>query len=255
MRFDLQGDPLRTEEETRDFVLNFAESNDKENKEKNWVDHARYLVDVDFSNIKHLGFLESKDSQDPDCYELEVMIELKVPASCRKRFAYKEKRSCINKVKSPFNMHTQNLFLNYWNLNQCFYLKGKANKRDFYQFMSKLKQTAGEYCPIKQQLQAEIMDKESAFQYLMQLLRRSVNINAKIDKLRLPLRLAIMHLLSYGKVSIFDTTFDSFISVLSSDSSWNSEKYEDYTAYLIDQIGLKLKTGESENIGSLFASA
>ena len=143
------------------------------------MDHARYFVDLDFSNIKRFGFQYEADLKDRDCYDLEVMIELKLPALCRKRFSFKDKRSCTNKVKSPFNMHGQNLFLNYWNLNQCFYLRGKANERDFKKFMQTFKQAGG--AQIDSRLQAGVMERESAFGEVQALLRRSVNLNAKID--------------------------------------------------------------------------
>jgi hypothetical protein len=70
------------------------------------------MAELNFDNIISFSY-ELTDKV------LHAVIQLKNPVSVRKRL-----KGESNTVRSPFNMQNQNEFLNYWNLNQTFYLKG-----------------------------------------------------------------------------------------------------------------------------------
>jgi hypothetical protein len=63
---------------------------------------------------------------------------------------------------------------------------------------------------------------------------RAYKFALKLDELRLPLRYAIMSLLSLKRVSIFNESIVSFINLLATDPKWNSSRFAEYGSYLID---------------------
>ena len=64
------------------------------------------MVEIEFENITHISYEVTNSG------ELKIMISVRRPVVVRKRI-----RNQVNAVRSPFNMHTQNMFLNYWNVN------------------------------------------------------------------------------------------------------------------------------------------
>ena len=85
---------------------------------------------MQLSNITHLCW-----DVDDASNELSVVIQVNNPVDCSKRY-----RDSFNAVRSPFNMHEQNQFLNNWNTNQTFYLKGAPDRKDFAAMLNFLKQ-------------------------------------------------------------------------------------------------------------------
>jgi hypothetical protein len=55
-----------------------------------------------------------------------------------------------------------------------------------------------------------------------------------LNQLELPLRCSILALLSNYKVSIFNENLVKFMRHLQTQAKWNSARYADYGAYLID---------------------
>lgn len=100
----MYGDPLLAEEESREKHLSAAAQKPDQNKPKGWVDFAVYMAELDFSNMTHFSY-------ELDENELQLLISVRRPVGVRKRL-----RDQTNSVRSPFNMHTQNQFLNYWNV-------------------------------------------------------------------------------------------------------------------------------------------
>lgn len=75
-------------------------------KRPGWIDFAVYMAEFDFDNITSLSYqLDESDY-------LQMLISVKRPVTVRKRL-----RDHVNQVRSPFNMHSENQFLNYWNVN------------------------------------------------------------------------------------------------------------------------------------------
>lgn len=58
----------------------------------------------------------------------------------------------------------------------------------------------------------------------------------KLEELRLPLKYAVMSLLSMNRVTIYNETTVAFVNSLAADPKWNSAKYAEYGGYLIDQM-------------------
>ena len=63
---------------------------------------------------------------------------------------------------------------------------------------------------------------------------RSAKFHQILDRLYLPLRYSILALLSNSKVSIHSEKLVKFMRHLQTQEKWNSERYADYGAYLID---------------------
>lgn len=98
MKFFLFGDPLLSEEESREKHLMAAENVQPDpNKRPGWVDFAVYMAEFDFDNITSLSY------QIGDSDDLQMLISVKRPVAVRKRL-----RDLVNQVRSPFNMHSEN---------------------------------------------------------------------------------------------------------------------------------------------------
>jgi hypothetical protein len=106
LKFFLYGDPLLSEEESRIKHLSSAQQVEPDpSKRPGWVDFAVYMAEIDFDNITHLSYeLNERD-------EIQMLISVRRPVGVRKRL-----REQVNSVRSPFNMHSENQFLNYWNV-------------------------------------------------------------------------------------------------------------------------------------------
>ena len=87
------------------------------------------MAEIEFENITHISY-EIKNE-----VELRILISVRRPVNVRKRL-----RNQTNSVRSPFNMHTQNMFLNYWNVNQTFYLEGTHTGTKFKEILQFIKQ-------------------------------------------------------------------------------------------------------------------
>lgn len=90
-------------EEQREKHLNAAKEQDS-SKPSGWVDFAVYMAELDFDNVTNISY-ESCGK------ELQMLISVRRPIGVRKRL-----RDQSNAVRSPFNMHSENQFLNYWNV-------------------------------------------------------------------------------------------------------------------------------------------
>jgi hypothetical protein len=104
LKFYLMGDPLLEEEECRAKFLQLAREPERD-RQPGYVNHAVYMAEFNFDNIKRLSYQITEDS-------LQVVIQVYNPVPVRKRI-----RGQVNTVRSPFNMHNQSPFLNYWNVN------------------------------------------------------------------------------------------------------------------------------------------
>jgi len=93
---------------------------------------------------------------------------------------------------------------------------------------------------IESKLQVQLLEKEKIIEIGKSLNSRSHKFKLVLNNLRLPLRYAVMSLLSMNRVSIFNENFIPFITTLAVDQRWNSEKYAEYGSYIIDQMSLEL---------------
>ena len=69
---------------------------------------------------------------------------------------------------------------------------------------------------------------------------RSHKFNLLLNNLKLPLKYAIMSLLSNNRVSILSNTLVPFVNQLVFDTIWNSDKFADYGSFIIEQISTEL---------------
>jgi len=69
---------------------------------------------------------------------------------------------------------------------------------------------------------------------------RSHKFNLLLNNLKLPLKYAIMSLLSNNRVSILSDTLVPFVNQLAYDPKWNSDKFADYGSFLIEQMSTEL---------------
>ena len=105
MKFIVHGDPLLGEEESREKYIVAAQEPESD-KPVWWVAHAVYMAEIEFENMTHISY-EVNDSE-----ELRILISVRRPVVVRKKI-----RNQVNAVRSPFNLHSQNMFINYWNVN------------------------------------------------------------------------------------------------------------------------------------------
>ena len=192
LKFIVFGDPLLELEETRARAIQITQ--DKSDRPQNWVDHATYMIELDFRKIKRISYQFNETSSD----NLTILLEMRTPASCRKRH-----NNNLAYVRSPFNMHEQSQFLNYWNINQSFYLKGRSDRAKLDKIL-KTVQKENPSIKIFDSLKAQYFSKPEIVMVCKSLMSRQNKFSLLIEELRLPLRYAILSLLSCGKISIFD---------------------------------------------------
>lgn len=161
---------------------------------------------------------------------MQVVVQVRNPLPVRKRL-----RGQTNTARSPFNMHLQSPFLNYWNCQQTFYLRGHCDRHDFAMMLNTLR-SVNPTVKIEQELPVKFLKKQEIVEVGKSLNSRAYKFGTLMDQLRLPMRYAIMSLLSLYKVSIFNETLVKFVNCLACDQKWNSDKYAEYGAYLIDQM-------------------
>lgn len=136
LRFSICGDPLFKMEESRWLELN---------RRRELVDvvgrsniNAEYSLDIDFQNIKSFTWRRDQSGYvAPGNIKVLFMVQLEKPCGSRKKnfltfhgqklYEQKFKKrffSFQSNCRSPLNLGTSdtNLFLNFWNLNQTFYL-------------------------------------------------------------------------------------------------------------------------------------
>ena len=75
----MNGDPLLSEEESREKHLSAAEQPDPDpSKGRGWVDYAVYMAEIDFDNVTHLSYEQNDE-------DLQILISLRRPVGVRKR--------------------------------------------------------------------------------------------------------------------------------------------------------------------------
>jgi hypothetical protein len=191
------GDPLLAEEESREKHLSAAAQMPDQNKPKGWVDFAVYMAELDFGNMTHFSYELYEN-------ELQLLISVRRPVGVRKRL-----RDQTNLVRSPFNMHTQNQFLNYWNVKQSFYMRGIATK-DFKKILELIVKE-NPSIKISDRLTASFLSKNEIVEQEKILNSRSVKFLCTLNQLQLSLRYSIFALLSCNKVSIFNESLVKFM--------------------------------------------
>lgn len=83
-------------------------------------------------------------------------------------------------------------------------------------------------------LNIKLMNSDELYKTFQSLNTKSEKFMTNLNLLKLPLKLAVMHLLSCGKVSIFDPFLVSFVQTLAEDVKWNCDKNAELGAYMID---------------------
>ena len=78
------------------------------------------------------------------------------------------------------------------------------------------------------------MDSTQVIDYGKQLNSRASKFMILLEELRLPLKYAVLSLLSMNRTTIFNESLVGFINSLAVDSKWNSDKYAEYGGYIID---------------------
>jgi hypothetical protein len=81
---------------------------------------------------------------------------------------------------------------------------------------------------------------------------RAHKFQLKLEELLLPLKYAILSLLSLNRVTIYNETLVAFVNSLATDSKWNSEKYAEYGGYLIDQMAFTLNPHKPQDLTEVF---
>jgi len=86
-----------------------------------------------------------------------------------------------------------------------------------------------------------LLKKAEMIETAKKLISRSHKFKLLLESLRLPLRYAVISLLSNHRVSIFNETLVPFLQLLVQSSKWNdSDKYADYGSFLIDKLSFEL---------------
>jgi hypothetical protein len=148
-------------------------------------------------------------------------------------------------------MHNQSQFLNYWNCNQTFYLEGQADRHYLHLLLNTVK-SINPSIKIQDFIAVKLMTKEAVVEVGKSLNSRAHKFQLKLDELRLPLKYAVMSLLSLNRVTIYNETLVAFINSLATDPKWNSEKYAEYGGYLIDQMAYDLNPKKQSELTDAF---
>jgi len=116
-----------------------------------------------------------------------------------------------------------NLFLNYWNLNQTFFLKGKTTVAHFENFKVVLAKRSLHATIVEETgpLSVNILNIESSKQEMKDLKVRGFKFSLMLDALRLQLRYSILALLSENKVYLFNPSLIKLIHSLG-EKGWNN---------------------------------
>ena len=174
----------------------------------------------------------------------------------RKSEAY---RSFAQSCRSPLNMghDDANLYPNFWNLNQTFYLKGVTTKFRFNRLLHILRQR----CPLAVISEDTFISGVRVIENPRDLLHeigvlktRGEGFRLLLDKMRLQMRYAFMALLSQNRVSLYNDTILMLMSNVLK-AKWNDrESSSNFCAFLLDKMHFKLdpQARPYENLINLF---
>ena len=168
------------------------------------------------------------------------------PCPVQKIYSNREQKP--QDVRSPFR-HPTDLFMNYWNLHQVYYLCGRSYQDLLDRFVDVIKKR-NPLCKIsvdfedgKQAGQASNSSKisnhmqNSIILPVRDLLRRSKLFQESLPKLRLPLMFSILAMLSQDKVNLFNNRLKDFMDYLIAMSDCNkSERNAQRAACAIDAM-------------------
>ena len=211
LKFCLFGDPLFNEEESRWLQT------ERRNEFKSIVGgesnlNSEYLLDLDFTNISHLTYTvtnydESRNIHLPAGKEVFVtlLIQMNKPSNCRKKnflTAYGKQRLSAKKrmnewfecnkpsaCRSPLNMGEEeaNLFLNFWNVSQTYFLKGRTTIARFDRFKEILRSRCINAIIVEEttSIGVQILDQQMTRNEMKALKVRGYQFKQRLDQFRL----------------------------------------------------------------------
>lgn len=257
LKFFLFGDPLFEVEESRWLELSRRRELHSVVGESNI--NSQYMLDLEFQNIKHLVYKVEQDvtlRREGEIF-VTLLIQLDKPSGSRKlnllthygKQQYSKKMSGrywspTSASRSPLNMGEDdaNLFLNFWNLNQTFYLKGRTTVRRFDDFKSIVSKRCLNATIVEEteSIGVQILAKEAIKEEMKELKVRGHTFVEALNKLKLQVRYAILALLSEGRVSLFNSTLVPLMRNCVK-KGWNgSEDTATFASFLLDKMHFEL---------------
>ena len=250
-QFDVSGDPLFDMEDRRWLS---AQRQKYEQSQFSGHVNAVYSLGIDFANIKSLSYKIDQNSDSeanhPDELDITLIIQLDHPCSAQKKYFYTDyamKALNVNTAKqflcacrSPLNLGftDENTFLNFWNLNQTFVIKGKTNTARFGLFMEVIKNRCI-YAPIvdeSNQSGIKLLEEERISLETRELINRGRRFMEQLEEYRLQLRYSIMALLSENKVSLFNISLKKLMNTIIN-KRWNqNETTACFASFLLDKM-------------------
>ena len=163
-----------------------------------------------------------------------MIIEMKQACSCMKNYA---NMRCLSHVRSIFHMTAEkngqgehlhrNIFLNYWNLNQTFFMVGTSTKDKFFHFLDVIKRRNPSLKVNENSYLTERLSLDETKKELIDVLKRSELFYQHMNNLRLPSRCAILALLSGKRVSLFNDSLIKLMEHLLA-QKWNRKEPVDW---------------------------
>ena len=154
--------------------------------------------------------------------EVTLMIQMDKPSSCRKSvllnnfgmqtYYQTQRRNYFPprpwNCRSPLNLGAKdsNMFLNFWNLNQTYYLRGETKESDFDHLLLVLQKRCLNATIVREDngFEKHFLETPQMVEEMKELKVRGHVFSKFMDQLRLQLRYAFMALLSENCVSLFN---------------------------------------------------
>ena len=170
---------------------------------------------------------------------------MRYPCSAKKRVMVKDNKGNekynYEQSRSPFNLGLDEIFLNNWNLNQTFVLKGSSTERQFMDFLEVVQKRSIGATIIRRPIEEMNLSKVICLQNLKELKTRSRDFLIELNKLRIQLRYSLLALLSENKVSIFNETLITLMKNLHEKNWSQTEDTADYGSFLLDKMHIYLE--------------
>lgn len=146
--------------------------------------------------------------------------------------------------RSPLNLGEDgpNLYLNFWNLNQTFFLKGKTYRTRFQNLLNIL----AKRCPhaiiseVEEAMGVEALSNSQIAEEIRTQRTRGYGFQTMLNSMRMQLRYSFVALLSENCVSLFNPSLhELMLQILN--NKWNdSEHTANFSAFLLDKMHFEL---------------
>ena len=163
-------------------------------------------------------------------------------------------------VRSPLNMGEsgEGLFLNNWNLNQTFFLKGATTESRYENLLQILKKRCPGATIVEEtdSIGAKVLEPHEILSEIKKLKIRAIQFNKLLQEFRLQVRYSLMALLSENKVSLFNQSMLELMSFLLQKQWNNSEASANFAAFILDNMHFELDPVRrpDENLNKVFTT-